>query len=76
MMSRKNTEFEDSLDTLQRTFSGVKNNLVGELLPGFSTVLNGLSELLVGGKDAKEKIQKGTQDNHTFQAVILSYRRR
>ena len=59
---KASADFKDSLDTLQRTFSGVKNNLVGELLPGFSKVLDGLSELLVGGKDAKEKIQKGTQE--------------
>ena len=59
---KASADFQDSLDTLKRTFTGVKNNLIGELLPGFSTLLNGLSELLVGGKDAKDKIQNGTQE--------------
>ena len=59
---KASAEFNDSLDTLKRTFSGVKNNLVGELLPGFSTLLNGLSALLAGNENAKEQIQKGTQE--------------
>ena len=59
---KASAEFNDSLDTLKRTFSGVKNNLVGELLPGFSTLLNGLSALLAGNDKAKEQIQKGTQE--------------
>ncbi|MEE0844111.1 MAG: phage tail protein, partial [Ruminococcus sp.] len=59
---KASAEFNDSLDTLKRTFSGVKNNLVGELLPGFSTLLNGLSALLAGNDNAKDQIQKGTQE--------------
>ena len=59
---KASAKFNDSLDTLKRTFSGVKNNLVGELLPGFSTLLNGLSALLAGNENAKEQIQKGTQE--------------
>ena len=59
---KASADFSDSLDTLKRTFSGVKNNLVGELLPGFSTLLNGLSALLAGNDNAKEQIQKGTQE--------------
>ncbi len=51
--------FNDSLDTLQRTFSGVKNNIMGELLPGFSEIMYGLSELLVGSDTAKDRIQNG-----------------
>ena len=59
---KASADFQDSLDTLKRTFSGVKNNLVGELLPGFSQVMYGLSDMLVGGKDAKEKIQNGVSE--------------
>ena len=54
-------DFNDSLDTLKPTFTGVKNNIMGELLPGFTEIMTGLSELLVGGEDAKEKIQEGAQ---------------
>ena len=54
-------DFNDSLDTLKRTFTGVKNNIMGELLPGFTEIMTGLSELLVCGEDAKEKIQEGAQ---------------
>lgn len=54
--------YQDSLDTLTRTFSGVKNNIMSELLPGMTSIMTGLSELLVGGKDAKDKIQSGAQE--------------
>lgn len=51
--------FQDSLDTLQRTFTGVKNNLVGELLPGITQVMQGLSGILAGQDGAMEKVQSG-----------------
>lgn len=51
--------FQDSLDTLTRTFSGLKNNMMGELLPGFSSIMYGLSDLMVGSDTAGEKIKEG-----------------
>ena len=59
---KASAEFNDSMDTLQRTFSGVKNNIMGELLPGFSQIMYGLSDLLAGQEGAKEKIQNGAQE--------------
>ena len=58
---KASADFNDSLDTLKRTFSGVKNNVMGELLPSFTEIMTGLSELLVGGEDAKNKIQNGAK---------------
>ena len=55
-------KFQDSLATLQGTFSGVKNRIVSELLPGITSIMDGLSGLLAGQKDAKEKIQTGAQE--------------
>lgn len=59
---KASANFKDSLDTLKRTFAGVKNNIMAELMPGFSEIMRGLSELLAGGKGAKEKIQKGVSE--------------
>lgn len=55
-------DYTDSMDTLKRTFEGVKNNIVSQLLPGFTSITTGLSELLAGQDGAKEKLQQGTQE--------------
>lgn len=54
--------FKDSLDTLSRTFAGVKNNLLGELLPGITGITDGLSLLFSGTEGGAEKIAEGTKD--------------
>ena len=55
-------KYTDSLDTLKRTFQGVKNSIVSQLLPGFTSITTGLSELLAGQDGAKEKLQQGAQE--------------
>ena len=54
--------YKDSLDTLSHTFSGVKNNIVSNLLPGLTSITDGLSLLLTGGEGAKDKIKAGSQE--------------
>lgn len=54
--------YTDSMDTLKRTFSGVKNQISAELLPGFTSILDGLSGLLVGQDEASVKIQDGARE--------------
>ena len=68
---KASADFNDSLDTLKRTFNGVKNNIMGSLLPAFSEIMDGLSELLVGGEGAKEKIQHGAQEMVNSLATIF-----
>ena len=51
--------YVDSLDTLKRTMTGVKNSLVGELLPGTTLVMDGLAEVFAGIDGGSEKIQEG-----------------
>ena len=53
--------YTDAMDTLQRTFTGVKNNILSELLPGFTSVLQGFTGLLSGQEDAGAQIQEGAQ---------------
>lgn len=55
-------KYTDSLDTMKRTFQGVKNSIVSQLLPGFTSITTGLSELLAGQDGAKEKLQQGAQE--------------
>ena len=52
--------FKDSLDTLQRTFTGTKNNIIGELLPSITQVMTGLTKLTAGTSGASKDIEAGT----------------
>ena len=51
--------FEDSLTKLTGTMSGLKNRMVGELLPGITQIMDGLSDLVAGNEEAGQEIQAG-----------------
>lgn len=53
--------YKDSLDTLQRTFGGLKNTLVGDFLPGLTTVMDGLTAIF-SGEGGLGKIKDGISD--------------
>lgn len=55
-------DMQDSLDTLQKTFDGVKNNLASEFIPSFKTVVDGMTDLIAGKDGATEKISQGISD--------------
>lgn len=52
-------DFEDSLTRLSWTMGGVKKRMVGDLLPGISLVMDGLSNLVAGNEEAGEQIKDG-----------------
>ena len=54
--------FGDSLDDLKSAFAGVKNSIMGDVLPGFNLVVEGLIGLLTGGENAREKIKTGVSE--------------
>lgn len=54
-------KYMDSLDSLKKSFTGFKNNLLGELLPGFTTIMDGLSGLLAGTDGASDKLKSGAK---------------
>ena len=56
---KNSADFNDSLTRMQKTITGVKNKLLGELLPGFSTLMDGISGLVSGQDDAGEKVAEG-----------------
>ena len=51
--------FEDSLTRMQGTMGGLKNRMVGELLPGITMILDGLSDLAAGNEQAGEELTNG-----------------
>lgn len=58
---KNSAAFQDSLQDLQTSFAGVKNSVMSEMLPSFTSVMDGLSSLIVGEEGAKEKITEGIQ---------------
>lgn len=51
--------FQDSLTTLQGTLSGLKNNMLSEFLPSFSTIMDGLSAVFAGDDSGLGMIDEG-----------------
>jgi len=53
--------FEDSLLRLKNTFGGLKNSIVGEVLPSITQLMDGFADLLAGNEGASEGIKQGMQ---------------
>lgn len=51
--------FEDSLTKLSHTAGGLKNRMVGELLPGITQITDGLADLLAGNEQAADELKSG-----------------
>ena len=55
--------FQDSLQDLQTSFTGLKNNLLSNFLPSVTTVMDGLTEIMVGNdSEGLGKINKGINE--------------
>lgn len=55
--------FQDSVETLGRSMGGLKNNLLGELLPAMTEVTDGLAKIFSGNtEEGVEQLSQGIQD--------------
>jgi len=54
--------FNDSLTTLQSTFTGVKNRVLSDLMPAFTDIMDGLSGIITGQDDANQKFEQGLNE--------------
>lgn len=54
--------FQDSLQNMQTALAGVRNNLLGEFLPSFSTVMDGLAAIFSGDQGGLELVRQGIND--------------
>lgn len=53
--------FQDSLSKMKGTMNGLKNSIVGELLPGITMIMDGLSDLVAGNEQAGEELKNGVE---------------
>lgn len=57
---KASADYQDALDTMQRSMAGLKNNMMGNFLPGITSVMDGLTELFTGdGDTGVAKITEG-----------------
>lgn len=55
--------YEDAMTNLQTALNGVKNQMVGEFLPGVTTVMEGIVDIIQGKtEEGKQKIDNGFKD--------------
>lgn len=54
--------FEDSLTTMQMTMTGLKNRMMGEFLPAFTQVTDGLALLFTGDLSGIDDINNGIDE--------------
>ena len=56
-------DYNDALDTMNRTIGGVKNKVLSEFLPGMTSVMDGLSYVFSGNQNSGvEMIKTGLSD--------------
>lgn len=48
---KASAEYKDSLVTMSGAFTGLKNNMMAEFLPGVTTIMDGLTEIFSGNGD-------------------------
>lgn len=66
--------YQDSLQDMKTSFSGLKNNLIGDFLPGLSTVMDGIASLVTGENGAQSTISSGiSQMIETMSSSLPSF---
>lgn len=59
---KSSAQFQDNLQDLKTAFSGVKNSITTEMLPGLNLAMDGFTMLVSGEDGAQEAISKGLSD--------------
>lgn len=65
-------ELNDNLTTLKSTFTGVKNGIMSNLLPGLNQSIIGMTGLLMGTKGAKDEIVNGVSEMAASLKVVFA----
>lgn len=56
---KASANYQDSLTTLKNTITGVKNSMLGEFLPGVTTVMDGLAKIFAGKNGGEKTVEVG-----------------
>lgn len=56
---KASADYKDALDTLQRTFGGLKQRMMGDFMPSLTSVMDGLAKLISGDSSGLGQIKEG-----------------
>lgn len=56
---KASARYQDSLQDMNTSFSGLKNSLIADFLPGMATVMDGIASLVTGEDGAQSTISSG-----------------
>lgn len=70
-MVKASARYQDALTTAQGAMTGLKNQMLGELLPGFADVVEGFSAVVTGTEGGSEQIKSGISSILTSVKDIL-----
>ena len=56
---KASARYQDSLQDMKTSFSGLKNSLIADFLPGMATVMDGIASLVTGEDGAQSIISSG-----------------
>ena len=56
---KASARYQDSLQDMKTSFSGIKNSLIADFLPGMATVMDGIASLVTGEDGAQSTISSG-----------------
>lgn len=66
--------YQDSLQDMQTSFSGLKNNLIADFLPGMATIMDGIGSMMTGEDGAQALLSDGiTQMIETMDVAIPNF---
>lgn len=66
--------YQDSLQDMQTSFSGLKNNLIADFLPGMATIMDGIGSMMTGEDGAQALLSDGiTQMIETMGVAIPNF---
>lgn len=63
--------YQDSLQDLQTTFTGIKTKMTADFLPAMSDVMSGLAKVFSGQSGGTEQIQKGIESIATTAQTMI-----
>ena len=58
---KNSAQFQDNLQDLQTAMTGIKRNIVSDLLPGLNDLMDGFTKLLTGSADADKVLDEGIE---------------
>lgn len=71
---KASARYQDSLQDMQTSFSGLKNNLIADFLPGMATIMDGVGSMMAGEDGAQSLLTDGiSQMIETMNGAIPNF---